>query len=150
MIVRKVLVVALFFAVAACTHHTGGPAATATKVCPGQNAQWLAHATEADLIAKGAGDALPGPEATTLRSVQEAVRRNTAFLRSHVPGIVQVSVGPGIGWTWRATPTGPKYDHHPDFQVIARVATAAECPRAVWDVDNAAGQRVPVQFEFNA
>lgn len=138
----------LLVAAGACTHGTGATAAAVKNSCPGQLVQWLAHKNPTQLAAAGAADALPIRSATTRRSVTQAVARDGTFLRAHVSGVGRVSVGPGLGWTWR--PTIPaRYEHHPDYQVIAHVADRTRCPQTAWNLRGADEQRVPVQFVYD-
>jgi hypothetical protein len=115
--------------------------------CPGMIGDTLAGATVADLERRGAADGLPEDGATTLGRVTAAVRLSRADLTRRYRGVLRITVGKGLGWTFSENPPASvTYHRVDDYQVVVHLGRKQDCPAFNAFVANDRGQRVPVLF----
>ena len=121
--------------------------------CPADRdlADSLAHATVAEMTRRGAADGLPEDGATTRDRVAAAVRLNAASIRNTHRGVIAVTVGRGVGWTYsQSADSLVAYHSVKDFQVVVHLRRKASCPQYASFVSNDRGQRVPSLFVYES
>ena len=120
--------------------------------CPADQeyAESLAHATLADLTRRGAADGLPEDGATSMERVTAAARLLEATITRTQRGVVAVTIGPGLGWTFsQRANSSVVYHRVNDFQVVVHIRQRSECPQYPSFVSNDRRQRVPSLFVYS-
>lgn len=121
--------------------------------CPADRAfaDSLAHATVADMTRRGAADGLPEDGATTLARVAEAARGNGTEIRKSHRGVIAVTAGRGLGWTFsQRSDLSVMYRKVNDFQVVVHLHDEHDCPPYPSFVSNDRGQRVPSLYVYQS
>lgn len=143
------IVVAIQVGLFGCGHGSARP--VVESHCPNLIADTLTHETPEGLTRRGAADGLPPDGATTRDRVTAAVRLSQKDLARQYSGVLAVTVGPGLGWTFsESTDSTPAYHRVADYQVVVHLEVVADCPKFDAFVSNDKGQRVPVLFVYGA
>jgi hypothetical protein len=119
--------------------------------CPADRdlADSLGHATVADMTRRGAADGLPEDGATTIEHVSAAARSAAATITRAQRGVIAVTIGRGLGWTFsQRADSSVVYHHVDDFQVVVHLRHESDCPKYPSFVSNDLGRRVPSLFVY--